>query len=127
MPALTCCATLGCVPTGLFCENHVASRQANESNTVEIVVIERNCGATTSIAHSVGIVPAGTAPDDDSIVFLADKVNNLRVRWTADASVLISYDEAQIHHFKNFWLSQRLADGSFVVAIEERQGSAMHF
>ena len=86
---------------------------------VEAVLKKKDCGATTSIAYSVVIVPTGGTSQEEPI-FVADKATALDLGWSADRKLLITYESARIFSFTNFWQSREMDNFNYVVAIEER-------
>ena len=85
-----------------LCGSTELSRTASDAGDVEAVVIERSCGATTGFNYRVHVVPKGAPAEERDMVFLADKVENLKVTWQGGDQLLITYDQAKIFFFRNF-------------------------
>jgi hypothetical protein len=100
--------TSGCEPPGISSkwEYQELFRLPSPDSLVEAVLISGNGGATTRLVFQVYIIDAGAKLDvksDDNAVFTADYTNNVRMNWKANRLLEISYEEARIHNFKNFW------------------------
>ncbi|KPA19168.1 hypothetical protein MHK_000613 [Candidatus Magnetomorum sp. HK-1] len=111
---LNCCGLNPCTEEDVF-------RQTSPDNLVDVIVINRNCGATTSISNSVYIVPKGELTDKYRPVFVADHVVNLKVKWLKSKFLVISYAEARIFEFTNFWNSRYIENFMYEVRIKEIQ------
>jgi hypothetical protein len=94
LPLLT-----GCGDGGL-CSNRITQRAAAADGSAELVVYERDCGATTAFATHVDIVAPGETPEGPSSVFVATRGNwhpewggaEATARWTGPNSLLIIHD-----------------------------------
>lgn len=91
----------GCGEGGL-CSNRITQRTASPDGSSELVVYERDCGATTAFATHVDIVEPGEAPTGSSDIFVATRGNwhadwngaEASARWTGPRSLLIIHDTA---------------------------------
>lgn len=118
---LTCLIMLiffihGCSP----CRYEEVIRIKSPDGKVEAVHVKGNCGATTSFAESVFIVPIGDKtpkPKDDNEILLADHVEGINLVWREPKVLEIHYDEARIFKFTNFWQSEKVDKFSYVVEI----------
>jgi hypothetical protein len=74
-------------------------RKISQDRAVDFVVVEKDCGATTSTSTQVFIVPRGKPPGEHDSVFIADHVSGLKVDWIAPKQLSISYANARIFNF----------------------------
>ena len=58
------------------------------------------------------------------MVFAADHMKNLKVLWKGPKLLQITYDEARILSFKNFWYHRDVQDFHYVVEIQLNPTSA---
>ena len=84
-----------------LCDEDVINRKPSPNNTVDAVVITKDCGATTDVAYYVYISQQGKK-DFNHPVFVADKVHNINIHWKSSNTLIISYDRARIFKYKTF-------------------------
>ena len=77
---------------------------------VEAVIVRGNGGATTSLIYWVYIVPKGLKFDKDATsfergraVFSGDHFADFKVMWKEPKLLEISYRQARIYQFRNYW------------------------
>ena len=99
-------------------EEEVA-RHTSLDKIVDTVVIQKNCGATTSTNDLIFIVPHGESVEDYSPVFIADHVEDLEVNWVDNKQLEIRYREARIFNYTNFWHSKDIDSFKYQVKIYE--------
>jgi len=102
------------------CDNEEIFRETSADKVVDAVVIKANCGATTSYVYKVAIVPFGEEVLDN-YVFLADKPNWLEVHWVENKQLSITYNEARIFQYTNFWRSSKVDNFNYIVNITENK------
>lgn len=102
-----------------LCSTNELSRSSSPNDRVDAVVIETDCGATTSKALKVHLVASGRKIDEDRFVFLSDKTQGLLVEWEDDHTLMLSYLNARIFQFTNFWSSEMLDNHQYYVKIVE--------
>lgn len=105
------------------CSNEVINHVVDAEKKTTAIHVVRNCGATTGYAHHIYIAATGTDYDDTKPIFVADKVDNLTVSWTAERSLEISYDSARIFNFTNFWQSSEIDNFQYVIKVSLREGA----
>lgn len=106
---------------GDLCVEREISRTPSPDKLADAVISMSDCGATTSNSYRVYVVKVGGGPVEDDVVFLADKVEDINVFWQAPRKLLISYKEARIFRFTNFWSSEEMDNFRYVVSIAELQ------
>jgi len=111
---LSCCGLNPCMQEEVF-------RKTSPDNIVDVVVINIDCGVTTSINNSIFIVPKGELIDKQNPVFVADKVCDLKVKWIKPKFLAISYVKARIFKFTNFWNSRHIDYFRYEVNIQEER------
>lgn len=79
---------------------------------IEVYLLKPNvnsAGATVSEIYEVWISSISEGEDAKKQVLLADKVDNLKVKWINDSTIQICFVNAQIHDYSNFftWLSPK--------------------
>ena len=84
------------------CLQEESARHTSPDKIVDTVIIEKNCGATTSINDLVFIVPHGDSVEDYSPVFIADHVVDLEVKWVDKKQLEIRYMNGQARNGKKF-------------------------
>ncbi len=94
-------------------------RKTSQDNTVDVVILTKDCGATTSVNKSVYIVPKGELVKDIAPIFLADHVSNLEAKWMKPKFLIITYNKARIFEFTNFWSSKKVNNFLYEVTIRE--------
>ncbi len=63
-------------------------------------------GPTTTFTYTLFIAPSGREPDGDDVLLLVDHIDSLEINWGFGRVLEITYGQARIHHFRNFWLSR---------------------
>jgi hypothetical protein len=114
----------GCGDGGL-CSNRITQRTASADGALDLVVYERDCGATTAFATHVDLLEPGEAIAGSSDLFIATRGNwhpewdgaEATARWTGPNSLLIIHDTASElmesdDHFGNIAISYQTADNS---------------
>jgi len=109
---------LGCENSNLCVDDEIG-RVPSPDKRVEAVITNGNCGATTSYSYRVSVVQAGKAPVESDTVFLADKTDSVIVSWEASKKLMISYKEARIFNFTNFWSSKEVDNFHYIVSVVE--------
>ncbi len=104
-----------------LCVGEDISRVSSPDKIVDVVVTKANCGATTSYSYRVSVVQTGKTPVESDIIFLADKAEGVSVFWQTPKKLVISYKEARIFKFKNFWSSKDLDNFQYIVSVIEVQ------
>lgn len=103
------------------CRQVEVLRKPSQDGLVAFVVVQRDCGATTSVATSVFVVRTGGGTDKARPIFKADHVEGLEVSWESPRHLGIRYEKARIFNYTNFWLSRDVEHFEYVVAIREQQ------
>jgi hypothetical protein len=80
-------------------------------------LVETNSGATTPYKSEIYIIESGRIPGAESPCFVSDHELNLKLSWSAERLLTISYDEARIFTFTNFWSSQNVQDFQYIVEL----------
>jgi hypothetical protein len=86
-------------------------RIKSPGSPVEAVIVTGDAGATTATTSLVYLVKADDAvrfDEQGDIIFRADHVKNLDVRWKTPTVIEIAYDEARISEFQNCWQNAEL-------------------
>ena len=84
------------------CADTEVSRTTSPDGRVDAVMAERNCGAASSFAYRVFLAPRGQKITGEPL-FVADHVSNLNIRWENPHQLVITYSQANIHGFVNYW------------------------
>lgn len=92
-------------------------RITSPDSLVDVVLIQTNAGATTSLVFEVYIVPTGGPPTENDLLFRGDKMEELKLRWVQSKFLIVQYEQGQIFHFSNFWLSQHVQNFKYKVEI----------
>ena len=98
-------------------EDEVIDRVVSPDGVVDAVLVRRNLGATTSYVYRVHIVPTGAEPEEGLERFIADHVSGLEIKWQQPQLLTISYGEARIFKFTNFWSSEKANNFKYVVEL----------
>ena len=96
-------------------------RITSPDSLVDAVICETNGGATTSYGYLVFIVPKGQQYSKEWMmkwVFNADHIDSLSMKWKENKYLEISYKQARIFEFTNFWQSKEIKNYSYVVEIK---------
>lgn len=108
----------GCEKKDL-CASQELARRPSPDQVVDAVVVKIGCGATAGYSYRIFITPVGDKSLEDSI-FLGDKIKNLNVSWNSSKTLLISYDEARIFEFRNFWQSEKIDNSQYKLSVLEQ-------
>ncbi|MBW3571960.1 MAG: hypothetical protein KY467_12725 [Gemmatimonadetes bacterium] len=86
---------------------------------MDAVVTRNSGGATTSNVFRIFVVPRGhPIPSDERFErFRADKISSLCVEWRRTRLLQLSYDQARIFRFTNFWNSGDIQHFQYVVEL----------
>jgi hypothetical protein len=104
----------GCNPV----EREEIDRISSPDFLVDAVLIQANAGATTSFIFEVYLVPKGNdVPPENYVLFRGDKMKGLTIRWTQAKLLEIQYEQGQIFHFSNFWISRNVQNFKYRVEI----------
>jgi hypothetical protein len=76
-------------------------RIASPDGFATAVIVRSDCGATVSDVHALHLIAEGERLSGNSRVFVADRVDDLRVIWEQADTVKITYRNAQVNAFKN--------------------------
>jgi hypothetical protein len=105
--ALACRVALGALLAG--CDSGpgqiIARVPSPDGRADALLVREEDCGATCDTAHGVYLVARGGAlPEglERAQLFLND-AKGVRVRWRDPHMLLVEYDRAVVHGFRNRW------------------------
>jgi hypothetical protein len=101
------------------CVEKEVSRLKSPDQKVEAIILERDCGATTSMVSKVFIVKTGEVIEKDP-VFEADKIDGLEVHWKDSQQLRVEYLNARIYNYRNFWLSKKLDNFEYEVSVLEK-------
>lgn len=102
------------------CSQEESSRITSSDGRIDAVMVKTNCGATTGYSYNIFIVPKGKQPSDNDSVFSSDKTEDLNISWASSSELLITYREARIFQFTNFWQSEDIDNFNYVVSIVEQ-------
>lgn len=98
------------------CKNS-SEKKVSPSGNLELVIKSKDCGATTSEVKMVYIVKKNQELSFlTSALLSVDKFENLDIVWSSEDQITISYTKANIHEFKNQWLS--IEDGNIAYNVE---------
>ena len=89
---VTTAASVGILLSGcdVGCANEEISAQASPSGNYQVVVFNRNCGATTRANTQVSIVKAGSPVSNEAgNALILDGTVPLSVRWLSETKVSI--------------------------------------
>ncbi len=98
-------------------ETEEVYRVTSPDGVVDAVMLRKNDGATVPYVYEVHVVPKGEKTDEDFRNFVADHVSDLEIAWQAPKLLKISYAEARIFEFSNFWQSADVQDFKYVVEL----------
>ena len=81
----------------------ISSRFISPDDNYEIVINEKDCGATTSRTVSVYVVEKGRKVGYfDNIILLANKYEALKIKWKNNREIEIIFNKARIYEFRNW-------------------------
>jgi len=115
---------------GIGRDSEEVARLCSPDNKVE-AVFERagGGGATSGFTYALFIVKKGMkVMKSDDVLFQADHLKNLHLNWKSDRILEISYDEARIFKFTNFWQSSNVQNYQYVVELKlvsNKEGHAL--
>ncbi len=92
-------------------------RVTSPDGIVDAVMIRKNAGATVPFVYEVHVVPKGEKTKEDLEKFVADHVTDLEIGWQKPQLLRISYGQARIFTFSNFWQSAEVQDFKYVVEL----------
>ena len=101
------------------CQQKEIYRDANPDKIVDVVISQKDCGATTSISSLIFIVPRGASVENYTPILTADHVKGLQVEWIEQKQLMIRYSKARIFNFTNFWHSKNVDNFKYQIAIRE--------
>jgi len=126
----------GCDLLPPLCGDKIISHKVSPDKRVDAIILETNCGATTSYVHKVYIFPSGSdSLDLDYPVFAADRTEGLKIgwvakfptdhtdRWAVKQQLYIGYDKARIFKYTNSWHSRELDNFEYLIEITETRMS----
>ena len=87
-----------------ICSEEEVLRKASPDGRMDAVMIEQNCGATTGFVYRIFVISRGDKVSGKARL-VADHTSNLDMIWKNPHLLVISYDKANIHRFKNHWYS----------------------
>jgi len=94
------------------------NRITSPDNKVDVVLVKENGGATTSDIYKIYITPINIDFKSGHELFIVDHVKNLDIKWIQNKMLQISYDEARIFKFTNFWNSKKVDYFDYVVELK---------
>ena len=71
-------------------------------NGAHASLVRRNGGATTSFSYWLEVRKTGDEPDDDYLVFVADKTNPPIISWLDQDTLEICHTDARIRYYQSF-------------------------
>lgn len=83
-------------------------------------------GIVGDITYTLLIAPAGKEPNWDDVLLMADDLDSLQINWGFGRVLEISYEQARIHHFTNFWQSRDVENFAYVVELRLNPLNAQH-
>lgn len=109
-----------------LCKIKQIKRSASPDKKIDLIWIQKNCGATVAIAEQIYLAESGVelaALSDAPPIFIADRASGLDIFWQRDKVLVIKFDNARIFQFKNFWHSRDLDSFQYVVniSLEEKK------
>ncbi len=109
------CILLSCAA---LCDSVELKRISSPDSVVDAVLTEESCGATTSFAYKVYLVPKGEAlTSKHHPKFVADHVDKLDISWRSNKVLDITFLHARIFDYSNFWKSKDVYDFDYLVEI----------
>jgi hypothetical protein len=132
-PAFSERAIISCTIAVLFvalsgCASHrEVSRNLSPDGRVEAIIDEVDGGATTSLAYVLYLVPEGTQklPSQKYAVFVADHIAGLSVNWVEPKLLDLTFRDARIFQFSNFWESADVDSFNYVVKLRLHEQPAV--
>ncbi|MDD5491995.1 MAG: hypothetical protein PHV60_04870 [bacterium] len=103
------------------CQDKEIQRTSSPDGRVEVVMIERNCGATTGYSYRIYIVPKRGDTKGFSPIFEADRLDGENLQWVSPKLLEIRYKKARIFAFKNYWESREVDNFDYKIQIHEVQ------
>jgi hypothetical protein len=93
-------------------------RKISPDGLVEAIIYRCEGREKDSFGYDVYIVPNGKKPHFRASLFSVDHARNISISWQGNKMLEIHYDEAQIHHFQNFWNSKAIQNSTYVVELK---------
>lgn len=94
------------------------SRLSSPDKTVDSILVRINSHSTADYVYKVYILPISKeATKDAHEIFIADKVENIKLEWLKNKELLIKYEKARIFQFTNFWQHADVNNFSYIVSI----------
>jgi hypothetical protein len=98
------------------------SRYTSPDSLVDAIIVTSNAGTTTSVGYHIFIVPKGSHPKELKFaIFSADHVTDLQVFWQQPKYLKLTYRNARIFKFTNFWQSKYIDNFQYEVKITETE------
>jgi hypothetical protein len=111
---------LGCTPLDGDTSYTEINRVTSPDSLVDAVLFQSNSGVTTSFGYRVFILPKGIHLNNDMIghwVFSADHIDSLSIKWKENKYLEVSYNQARIFGFTNFWQAKEIQNYRYIVEI----------
>jgi hypothetical protein len=89
-----------------LCSKEVILIKSSPNGLYDAVILQGNCGATTSYSYKIYIIKKVKKLKNEHLkfeVFISDHVENLKISWESSKKLLITYDEARIFKYRNFY------------------------
>lgn len=102
------------------CSTKTISKKSSPDRKVEAILIEKNCGATTGFSYHLYITIPNRDIGQEEPVLVADNSEGLSIQWLNAKSLVVSYTNARIFDFTNFWQSRDLDNFQYIVEIRLR-------
>jgi hypothetical protein len=103
-------------------------RKISPDGLVEAIIYRTKDRKKESFGFDVYILANGKKPRFSESLFRVDHAKNISIAWQGNKTLEVHYDEAQIHHFQNFWSSKALQNSTYVVELKlypNRKGHAL--
>jgi hypothetical protein len=102
-------AASGC--SDAVCKHAEERRISSPNGQSEIVLIYKDCGATTSLVYTIFVVGRGLSPNKDGEVARLEKATKINVEWHSDSVAEVSYAAREARLTKSD-VMVRLQDGT---------------
>ena len=99
------------------CTEEEVYRITSLDSNVDAIIVDKNCGATTSILREIYIVPKGDSVNNQKPIFRAEKANYLKIEWVGHKQLEISYKKARVLETNHIWSSNEINDSIYNVTI----------
>ncbi len=97
------------------------TRISSPDGVVDAVLIKKGTHSTVPVGYEVYLVPQGKSISNAFSEFLSDHTNALEIYWKQDKLLVISYKQARIFKFSNFWHSKEVQNFKYVVELQLEQ------